>query len=301
MKSKTRTRCGKTVILIWHVKALMESFQATQKMNAKGLRLVLQDNDLCKEWMALSDEAREEGREAGSEFFEKMRALGAFAPYTGDHTRRAAAQLKGVYPQNTKWQHFKDVKVYIAADTQSDEDMIRDLGNVNNTVQSLHKTLAFSDKIKQIHTYFDSRGLLGDASGKKKSTGRSKDVAAYLRTTADSWGMQTASMGQLVTLAKCSGRAWDNLLQILNGQYRLPGAKVVGGQPPKAISHFNMLGNVPPNVTADLFAQIIAGALALNKLPKACQDYKAMHHLKLYVLDTSPKRFLPEASRLGTN
>ena len=94
-------------------------------MNAKGLRLVLQDDDLCKEWMAMSDEAREEGREAGSDFFEKMRALGAFAPYTGDHTRRAAANLKALFPSNTKWQQFKDVKVYIAGDTQDDDDMIR--------------------------------------------------------------------------------------------------------------------------------------------------------------------------------
>ena len=160
-------------------------------------------------------------------------------------------------------------------------------------MQSLHKSLAFPDKIKQIHVYFETRGLLGDATtGKKKSTGKSegREVTAYLKTTADSWGMKPASMGQLVTLAKCTGRG-DNLLQILHGQYRVPGAKAVGGPPPKAVSHFNNLGNVPPNVTADLFAQIIAGNLALNKLPKACTDYKAMHHLKLYVLDTATNAF----------
>ncbi len=68
------------------------------------------------------------------------------------------------------------------------------------------------------------------ASGRRSD--KSGSVSAWLATTAASWSMQVASMGQLATLAKLQGEAWTNLLEILNGKYRVAGSKTFGGPPP---------------------------------------------------------------------
>jgi hypothetical protein len=99
--------------------------------------------------------------------------------------------------------------------------------------------------------------------------------------------MQVASMGQLATLAKLTGEAWANLLEILNGKYKVPGSKTFGGPPPNAISHFNMMGHVPHPVCAGFFKDIIEGKMALKKLPEACTRWKATHHLQRYILEVA--------------
>jgi hypothetical protein len=86
--------------------------------------------------------------------------------------------------------------------------------------------------------------------------------------------MQVASMGQLATLAKLQGEAWANLLEILNGKYKVAGSKTVGGPPPNAISHFNMMGHNPHPVCAGFFKDIIECKLALKNLPATCTRWK---------------------------
>ena len=77
------------------------------------------------------------------QFFQDLSDYRNWQPFTGDHTRTAAALLKEAYPNNPKWQLFK---FYLSAqDTKSDE-MLRNLGNVNNTLAGLQKKLGFVDK-----------------------------------------------------------------------------------------------------------------------------------------------------------
>ena len=224
-----------------HTATLMKSFQEHQKMNAKGLRLVLQHQAYWDLFEAMDEDQKNVAAELESDFYADLRAVQEFKPFTGDHSRRAAALLKQKYKQNPKWQMFRGVKVYLCAPGQESDDMLLQLGNINNTIQQIHRKLEFADKIKQMHTYFDRHGQLEvKASGRRSD--KSGTVSAWLATTAASWGMQVASMGQLATLAKLQGETWANLLEILNGKYKVPGSKTFGGPPPNAISHFNMMG-----------------------------------------------------------
>ena len=49
--------------------------------------------------------------------------------------------------------------------TDEPSNMIRDLGNLRNTVASLQKSLTFIDKIRQIHVYLVNN-LIVDNTGK---------------------------------------------------------------------------------------------------------------------------------------
>ena len=48
--------------------------------------------------------------------------------------------------------------------------MLRNLGNVNNTLAGLQKKLGFVDKIRQLHVYFEQHGLLNGAGEKRMDT-----------------------------------------------------------------------------------------------------------------------------------
>ena len=54
--------------------------------------------------------------------------------------------LKEAYPNNPKWQRFKGVKFYLSAQYTKSDEMLRNLGNVNNTLAGLQKKLGFVDK-----------------------------------------------------------------------------------------------------------------------------------------------------------
>ena len=157
------------------------------------------------------------------------------------------------------------------------------LGNENNTLAALHLKLAFADKVQQLHEYYVANDLLVGESGRGKRAASDGLQTLFLKETAEYWGIPHASMGQISGLAKCSGRAWDNLSLILTGQYKLPGSKTVGGPPPNAISHFNSMGDMPSDAKATMFAEIVAGNLALKKLPERCIRWKAMNQLQLYI------------------
>jgi hypothetical protein len=269
-----------------HVKELKESFQTHQKMNCHGLKLVLISDELWQKFAAMDDDERDAARMKGSAFFKQLRAQRQFAPFTGDHTRRAATELKQTYPANPKWAEFKKAKVYLAPNDPATDNMLRLLGNANNTLAALHLKLAFSDKVQQLHEYYVANDLLIGESGRGKRAASDGLQTLFLKETAESWGIPPASMGQISGLAKCSGRAWDNLCLILTGQYKLPGSKTVGGPPPNAISHFNSMGDMPSDAKATMFAEIVAGNLALKKLPERCIRWKAMNQLQLYILAT---------------
>jgi hypothetical protein len=269
-----------------HVRELRESFQLHQKMNCKGLKLVLISTELWQKFAAMDDDERAAARTKGSDFYKQLRAQRQFAPFTGDHTRRAASELKATYPSNPKWGEFKKAKIYLAPNDTDTDNMLRLLGNANNTAAALHLKLAFSDKVQQLHEYYVANDLLTSETGRARRAPTDGLQTLFLKETAESWGMPPASMGQVSGLAKLSGRAWDNLYLILSGQYKVPGAKTVGGPPPNAISHFNNMGDMPLDVKASLFGEIVAGNLALKKLPERCIRWKAMNQLQLYILAT---------------
>ena len=107
-----------------------------------------------------------------------------------------AALLKEAYPNNIKWQLFKKVKFYLCANTTESDEMLRNLGNVNNTLAGLQKKLGFVDKIRQLHTYFEQHGLLNGAA-KKRMDHKGCSVTLFLDELARAWGMKPASMGHL--------------------------------------------------------------------------------------------------------
>ena len=268
-----------------HVQALKLSFQTHQKMNSKGLRLVLQNDSMWAKFNAMDDDEKEEVRELNNQFFQDLSGFMNWQPFTGDHTRTAASLLKAAYPLNPKWQMFRGVKFYLAADDEECDDMLRNLGNVNNTVAGLQRKLAFVDKIRQLHTYYEQHGLL-HGSGKKRKEEGGRNTTQMMEELAVSWGMKTASMGQLVSLAKHTGKAWTNLDIILDGKYKDALTKKPAG-PPTSISHFLHLGNIPPEAVANLFAQIIEAKLPIKKLCEACIRWKATHSLQMYILATA--------------
>jgi hypothetical protein len=46
------------------------------------------------------------------------------------------------------------------------------------------------------------------------------------------------------------------------------------------------MGDMPTDAKATMFAEIVAGNLALKKLPERCIRWKAMNQLQLYILAT---------------
>jgi hypothetical protein len=134
-----------------HTATLMKSFQEHQKMNAKGLRLVLQHQAYWDMFEGMDEDQKNVAAELESDFYADLRAVGQFKPFTGDHSRRAASLLKAKYKQNPKWQMFRGVKVYLCAPGGESDDMLLQLGNINNTIQQIHRKLEFADKIKQMH------------------------------------------------------------------------------------------------------------------------------------------------------
>ncbi len=82
---------------------LKKSFQ---KMNAKGLRLVLSSQEMWDHFEAVPDE-KTEATAPESDFWKALRAQRNFKPFTGDHIRRAALMLKEQYKLNSKWQVFR--------------------------------------------------------------------------------------------------------------------------------------------------------------------------------------------------
>ena len=134
--------------------------------------------------------------------------------------------------------------------------------------------------------YFEQHELLNGASSKKRIDHKGGTVTVFLDELARAWEKKPASMGQLSSLAKNSGRAWANLQPILDGKYKEFGTKKLGAAP-TAIWHFLMLGNIPEDVTAELFAQVVNGLLPMKKLPEACTRWKATHSLQMYIFKTA--------------
>jgi hypothetical protein len=249
------------------------------------LLLVLQDNDLWSAFSEMNTPQRLNAMDPDSSFMSACHSVENFQPFAGDHTRLAAAELMRNFPRNPKWKIFKEVSIYLCDDSEESADMLRNLGNMNNTIAHTHKALAFADKVRQIHTYMDQQGLLVDAANLRvKNSAKTKPFLAGLATT---WGMPLNSMNQLVAVAKLSGAAWDGLDQILAGQYRLPGAKAIGGPPPKAVSYFLSLGAVPLEVQAGWFQDIIDGKLDLKKLGDTANRWKVVTALKKYIISVA--------------
>ena len=246
---------------------------------------MLQNDEMWDRFCAMEDDEKQEVFEHDNQFIRDCSGYMNWQPFTGDHTRTAAALLKEAYPMNPKWQLFKGVKFYLAPSNEENDDMLRNLGNVNNTVAGLQRKLAFVDKIRQLHTYFEQHGLLHGSGQKRKEKG-SRTTTQMLDELAVSWGMKTMSMGQLASLAKNSGKAWANLQVIMDGKYKDALTKKPAG-PPSSISHFLHLGNIPAEAVANLFAQVIEGKLSLKKLSEACIRWKATHSLQMYILATA--------------
>ena len=165
--------------------------------------------------------------------------------------------------------------MFLCDDSDESNNMIRDLGNVHNTIAAMHRDLAFIDKIRQIHTYFKVNKMLIDDSGKRTTdTAKTKPFLAAL---AHSWGVKVNSMGQYVALAKLGGKAWELLELILEGKYKVPQQgkfKSLNGPAPKATSFFNKMGGIPLDVLTGFFQDIVDGKLELKKLPDACDRHR---------------------------
>ena len=67
-------------------------------MISKGLRHVLQYEQLWDRFIGTDDEEKEEVYEPESEFFKDLSAMRNWQSFTGDHTRTTAALLKEAYP-----------------------------------------------------------------------------------------------------------------------------------------------------------------------------------------------------------
>ena len=111
-----------------HIQALKKSFQMYQKMNSKGLRLVLQNDEMWEQYEATDEEQKKEVFAPGSDFFKHLSGFMNWQPFTGDHTRSAAVLLKEALPSNPKWQMFQGVKFYLAGHDTERDDMLRTLG-----------------------------------------------------------------------------------------------------------------------------------------------------------------------------
>ena len=272
-----------------HVDALMTSFQQTMKMNSKGVLLVLQDTELWSQWQAMNPATRSSAMEENSPFIQRcLLSAKAFRPFAGDHTRLAATKLMKKFPLGQKWKLFKGVKMYIADETDEDDNVLRDLGNMHNTIAALHRELAFKDKIRQIHAFYRTNRLLVDetSAGKRVADGSGK-TKPFLNGLAQTWGVKANSMGQYVALGKLGGKAWDLLDLILDGKYKVlveGRLKALTGPPPKATSFFNKMGGIPVEALILFFQDIVDGKLLLQKLPDACDRFKLMKGLKLYIV-----------------
>ena len=271
-----------------HVDALVTSFQHTMKMNSKGVLLVLQDTELWATFSAMNPPQRSAAMEENSPFVQRcLHSQKAFRPFAGDHTRLAATKLMRKFPLSQKWKMFKGVKMYIADESEESDNILRDLGNMHNTIAALHRELAFKDKIRQIHTFFKTNKLLFDESGGKRVADGSGRVKPFLNGLASTWGVKPASMGQYVALGKLGGKAWELLDLILEGKYKVLAegrVKALNGPPPKATSFFNKMGGIPIDVLITFFQDIVDGKLLLQRLPDACDRHKLMKGLKLYIV-----------------
>ena len=105
------------------------------KMNSKGVLLVLQDTELWATFSALNPAQRSTAMEENSTFVQRcLHSQKGFRPFAGDHTRLAATKLMRKFPLSQKWKMFKGVKMYIADESEESDNIIRDLGNMHNTI-----------------------------------------------------------------------------------------------------------------------------------------------------------------------
>ena len=154
----------------------------------------------------------------------------------GAHSKEAVKILRGQHPNNPRYKNIC-VKLAIAPKTQENISYALHLATMDNTIQSLHKSMTMWDCAKQMH-----RNWLLIQKENPKTQWDAK-FTAYRTKSKESMPFKGGSFATLTSFCKHSGEIWNKLFNIFEGKYVK--TQLRGQKTPTSLTHFQNMALIP--------------------------------------------------------
>ena len=237
-----------------HINALMKSFTGTGTVNTN---IMLVD---------LGGEARK------SHFKLDAASQRGLCAITGDHTRVALTRLSEQFPRNPIFSSMK-VPILTPPDTQETFDMLRLWGTLDNFRMSVHQRESFKVVISKMHEHLQAdrdRGVTLDQ--------------ARIKQLKEGWifSMKTTknTIGAFYQIAKRTGRLWNLIECILNGQVANPKTFKI----PLSTFPFTEMSDIPEYHLVKWLQEVVNCKIDTKQFKNKCLAWKVDERIRRAII-----------------
>jgi len=207
-------------------------------------------------------------------WFEQAKEVG---PIEGQHSFHALIDLCTSYPNKALWQ-TAEASVILCSGTKDDVEMVHAIGQQSNFKGTKFLKPELGDLVSALHTSYMHVYQVAPNG----------EVAADVLTTLKQrWaqynGVLQTSVCHYWNLAHHTGDLWEKIARILEGNVtRVKGREF---KPPRSLTHFNQMGNIPDEVISEFLENVCNGTWVLKDFCNQCIMYKATMQLRGMVLE----------------
>ena len=196
----------------------------------------------------------------------------------GDHTTGAIQMLNEEYPMNRMFQYVP-MTLLVLEKTEANIQNCMFLGNLDNTVQNLHKGMSMWDCVKQMHNMF----IRFRTVYKDKKT-RKQEWASYRTFCETTMPFKGGTFSTLTGLAKHEGKIWSYMMDICSGKVK--STKKTKFKIPESVGHFQSMSDIPEKCLIQWLQAVVDGNIPLKDFAANCKKYKLSARMKSEIVES---------------
>ena len=196
-------------------------------------------------------------------------------PVAGEHSTTAMQELHDQYPRNVKFAVLKEPRLFILPDTPANRALIKDFGDLDNTIKDTRKKTTWTEHVYKLHDLY--MAIYADDTLDEKAM--KKKIGLVKEQKRQVWGVKPGVMNQMGFCAKYTGDAWHYMDMILKGNVEGTSNQRKKFKVPRSGAPFTKCGGIPDGVFREMLRLVATCQETIGGLGQAASRWKASNKI----------------------